>query len=60
MNKNKIVGSITLLNDCKDEDIKPKLEIKAEEVGYGKKGPAHDKFDYDCQTHICRWHNMLS
>ena len=27
-NKNKIVGSITLLSDCKDKDVKPKLEIK--------------------------------
>ena len=39
-NKNKIVGSTTLLSDCKDKDIKPKLEIKSEEIGYGKKGSA--------------------
>ena len=51
-NKNKIVGSITLLSDCKDKDVKPKLEIKLEEIGYGKKGPAHDKFDYSKARYI--------
>ena len=51
-NKNKIVVSITLLSDCKDKDVKPKLEIKSEEIGYGKKGPAHDKFDYSKARYI--------
>ena len=51
-NKNKIVGSITLLSDCKDKDIKPNLEIKSEEVGYGKKAPAHDKFDYSKARYV--------
>ena len=51
-NKNKIVGSITLLSDCKDNDVKPKLEVKSEEIGYGKKSPAHDKFDYSKARYI--------
>ena len=28
------------------------MEIKSEEIGYGKKGPAHDKFDYSKARHI--------
>ena len=51
-NKNKIVGSITLLSNFKDKDIKLKFEIKLKEIGYGKKGPAHDKFDYSKARYI--------
>ena len=35
--KNRTIGSITFVDKLLDKDVKPKLEVKKEEVGYGKK-----------------------
>ena len=45
-NKNRTIGSITLVGNLSGKDIKLKLEIKTEEIGYGKKGPTHCNYDY--------------
>ena len=50
--KNRTIGSITLVDKLLDKDVKPKLEIKKEEVGYGKKGPTHHNYDYSKARYI--------
>ena len=35
--KNRTIGSITFIDKLTDKDVKPKLEVKTEEIGYGKR-----------------------
>ena len=35
--KNRTIGSITFVDKLTDKDVKLKLEVKTEEIGYGKK-----------------------
>ena len=50
--KNRTIGSITFIDKLTDKDVKPKLEVKTEEIGYGKKGPAHHTYDYSKARYI--------
>ena len=51
-NKNRTIGGITLVGNLSGKDIKPKLEIKTEEIGYGMKGPAHCNYDYSKARYV--------
>ena len=50
--KNRTIGSITFVDKLTDKDVKQKLEVKTEEIGYRKKGPAHHTYDYSKARYI--------
>ena len=50
--KNRTIGNVTFVHKLLDKDVKPKLEVKKEEVGYGKKGPTHHNYDYSKARYI--------